>query len=188
MGGSRRPFVEDGCSAPTSGRQVSPVAHACSVRKRRLFSLHDCSSPAPAGTITVAVSAGTAIERLRCSAETRPPPRLRAHAGAGEPGPEPRGDVHERACGRVGSSALHGRTYTRPAAHRPPPLWCRGGLVRLRAEGVVCSGADRAAAAGGGRGRGVATPPRPRGQAARGEERGGMRPCRSPADLRPSGA
>ena len=75
--------------------------------------------------------------------------------------PEPRGDVHERACGRVGSSALHGRTYTRPAAHRPPPLRCRGGLVRLWAGGVVCSGADRAAAGGGGRGRGAATPPRP---------------------------
>ena len=161
MGGSRRPFVEDGCSVPTSGRQVSPVAHACGVRKRRLlFSLHDCSSPAPAGTITVAVSAGTAIERLRCSAETRPPPRLRAHAGAGEPGPEPRGDVHESEglAQRVGSSALHGRTYTRPAAHRPPPLRCRGGLVRLWAGGVVCSGADRAAAGGGGRGRGAATP------------------------------
>ena len=47
--------------------------------------------------------------------------------------PEPRGDVHERACGRVGSSALHGRTYTRPAAHRPPPRRCRGALVHLRA-------------------------------------------------------
>ena len=93
--------------------------------------------------------------------------------------PEPRGDVHERACGRVGSSALHGRTYTRPAAHRPPPLWCRGGLVRLRAEGVVCSRADRAAAGGGGRGR-----RRPAPQRRAGEE-GGMS---SPADLRPSGA
>ena len=74
--------------------------------------------------------------------------------------PEPRGDVHESEglAQRVGSSALHGRTYTRPAAHRPPPLRCRGGLVRLWAGGVVCSGADRAAAGGGGRGRGAATP------------------------------
>ena len=68
--------------------QRSPSIASCScmqcAQAYRLFSLHDCSSPAPAGTITVAVSAGTAIERLRCSAETRPPPRLRAHAGAGE--------------------------------------------------------------------------------------------------------
>ena len=125
MGGSRRPFVEDGCSAPTSGRQVSPVAHACSVRKRRLFSLHDCSSPAPAGTITVAVSAGTAIERLRCSAETRPPPRLRAHAGAGEPGPEPRGDVHERACGLEVRLCTAGHTR---AQRRTAPRHCGAGV------------------------------------------------------------
>ena len=55
---------------PAAAKYRQLLMHAVSLRKR-LLSLHDCSSPAPAGTITVAVSAGTAIERLRYSAETR---------------------------------------------------------------------------------------------------------------------
>ena len=159
MGGSRRPFVEDGCSVPTSGRQVSQLLmHAvCTsagssshcmiaphqrlqVRSRWLFRPGQRSS-----------GCGVLQKRGRR--------RVFGHTQA-PVSPEPRGDVHESEglAQRVGSSALHGRTYTRPAAHRPPPLRCRGGLARLWAGGVVCSGADRAAAGGGGRGRGAATP------------------------------
>ena len=183
MGGSRRPFVEDGCSVPTSGRQVSPVAHACSVRKRRaLFSLHDCSSPAPAGTITVAVSAGTA----RAAAVFCRNKAAAASSGtrrAGEPGPEPRGDVHERACGLEVRLCTAGQTR---AQRRTAPRHCGAGV----GSSVCGLGVSFAAARAEQQQEeeDEAGERRRRGQAARGEERGGMRPCRSPADLRPSGA